>query len=109
MNGAEHEVQAHVEARLFGVRLLSLRARVLMGAPTFGVGGSVVGGSGLDISNLKDVSAMSSHAGQGELEQAIALLHQSSSELHELTHEQPRGARVNRVTRTRSIERGRRQ
>ncbi len=106
MNRAEHEVQAYVEARLLGVRLLTLRARVLTRVPASAHEGSVVGASRLETSKPKELSSIKTHAGPGELGQAIALLHQSSSELQELTAEQPRRARTKTRTQPGTTQRG---
>jgi hypothetical protein len=106
MNRAELEVQAYVEARLLGVRLLTLRARVLTGVPASAHEGSVVGLSRLQTSKPKELSSIESHAGSGELGQAIVLLHQSSSELQELTAEQPRRASAKTRRQRRTTQRG---
>jgi len=75
----EHEVEAYVEARLLGIRLLALRAQVATGTP---ISPSPL--MPLSTERTSSVGDSSLNGGSQDLVRAIDLLDQSSSTLRQL-------------------------
>jgi hypothetical protein len=103
MKRGQHEVHAHVEARVLGMRLLSLTARVLTGEPASPFGDVLAAPSGDVVMGRPDRARVQAppprrqrrRADVGELDRAISLLEESSMELRQLTAQSPGRTRQN--------------
>jgi hypothetical protein len=83
---AEHEVQTYVEARLLGIRLLSLRARVLTGRPRAPTSPRSSTSAVHSLAHTRPGERVDRRAaGPNGLGRAVDLLGESSSTLQELS------------------------